>query len=190
MLKIYQLRLKQNSFEVTLKYKGVNVRVAFEDGNTYNGTPAKCYTNNAFKQKAIESSKMFKDKEIVLERQVEEESDRKAAANKPVLQQKRVQKPASAKQAPVKPAKQEKPAPKPAPKPETTKKEEPVAEPENPEPEQEPVKDGDGMEKKTFDNLAEAIQFIATNYQVQVTTPNEARAFLKEHGIKATIKQG
>lgn len=186
MLKIYQLRLKQNSFEVTLKYKGVNVRVAFEDGNTYNGTPAKCYTNNLFKQKAIENSKMFKDKEIVLERSVEEDSDRQAAAKKVALQQKKVQKPAPAKQAPVKPAKQEKPAPKP----ETTKKEEPVAEPENPEPEQEPVKDGDGMEKKTFDNLAEAIQFIATNYQVQVTTPNEARDFLKERGIKATIKKG
>jgi hypothetical protein len=177
MLKIYQLRLKQNSFEVTLKYKGVNVRVAFEDGNTYNGTPAKCYTNNLFKQKAIESSKMFKDKEIVLERQVEEESDRKAAANKPVLQQKRVQKPAPAKPAPAKPAK---PAPKPTPKPETP---EPPVDPE-------PAKDGDGLEKKTFDNLAEAIQFIANNYQVQVTTPNEARNFLKEHGIKATIKQG
>ena len=182
MLKIYQLRLKQNSFEVTLKYKGVNVRVAFEDGNTYNGTPAKCYTNNAFKQKAIESSKMFKDKEIVLERQVEEESDRKAAANKPVLQQKRVQKPAPAKPAPAKPA------PKPTPKPEepAPKPEEPAPEPEN----QEQAKESDGLEKKTFDNLAEAIQFIATNYQVQVTTPNEARNFLKEHGIKATIKQG
>lgn len=181
MLKIYQLRLKQNSFEVTLKYKGVNVRVAFEDGNTYNGTPAKCYTNNLFKQKAIENSKMFKDKEIVLERSVEEDSDRQAAAKKVALQQKKVQKPA-----PVKPAKQEKPAPKP----EAPKKEEPAAEPENPEPEQEPAKESDGMEKKIFDNLAEAIQFIATNYQVQVTTPNEARDFLKERGIKATIKKG
>lgn len=170
MLKIYQLRLKQNSFEVTLKYKGVSVRVAFEDGNTYNGTPAKCYTNNAFKQKAIESSKMFKDKEIVLERCVEEESDRKAAAKKVAMQQKKVQKPAPAKPAPQKPA--------------------PEQEPQEPEQNPEPAKESDGLEKKTFDNLAEAIQFIATNYQVQVTTPNEARNFLKEHGIKATIHQG
>ena len=62
-----------------LKYKGVSVRVAFVDVNTYNGTPAKCYTNNPFKQKAIEASQMFKDKEIVLERVVEEASDRKKA---------------------------------------------------------------------------------------------------------------
>lgn len=181
MLKIYQLRLKQNSFDVTLKHKGVNVRVAFVDGNTYNGTPAKCYTNNPFKQKAIENSQMFKDKEIVLERQVEEASDRQAAAKKVALQQKKAaQKHAPAKQAPKKPA----------PKPEPTKNEEPVAEPENQEPEPTPAKDADGLEKKTFDNLAEAIQFIATNYQVQVTTPYEARAFLKERGIKATIKNG
>ena len=181
MLKIYQLRLKQNSFDVTLKYKGVNVRVAFVDGNTYNGTPAKCYTNNPFKQKAIENSPMFKNKEIVLERQVEEASDRQAAAKKVALQKKKAaQKPAPAKQAPKKPA----------PKPEPPKNEDPVVEPENQGPEPTPAKDADGLEKKTFDNLAEAIQFIATNYQVQVTTPNEAHAFLKEHGIKATNKNG
>lgn len=79
MLKIYQLRLKQNTFEVTFKYRGVGVRVAFVDGNTYNGTPAKCYTNDAFKQRAIEASQMFKDKDIVLERCVAEESDKKKA---------------------------------------------------------------------------------------------------------------
>lgn len=183
MLKIYQLRLKQNSFEVTLKYKGVSVRVAFEDGNTYNGTPAKCYTNNAFKQKAIESSKMFKDKEIVLERCVEEESDRKAAAKKVAMQQKKVQKPEAYT---VKAGgATSTSALKPAPKPEVPKKEE-----ADPEPDQKPVKENDGLEKKIFDNLAEAIQFIATNYQTQVTTPNEARTFLKEQGIKATIKNG
>ena len=184
MLKIYQLRKRQNTFEITLQYKGVGVRVSFVDGNTYNDIPAKCYTNDKFKQMAIENSQMYKNKEIVLERQVEEESDRKAAANKPVLQQKRVQKPAPAKPAPAKPAK---PAPKLTPNPKQTPNPEQTPEPPV---DPEPAKDGDGLEKKTFDNLAEAIQFIATNYQVQVTTPNEARNFLKEHGIKATIKQG
>lgn len=170
MLKIYQLRKKQNSFEITLQYKGVGVRVSFVDGNTYNDIPAKCYTNDKFKQMAIENSQMFKNKEIVLERQVEEASDRKVAAKKVALQQKKVKKAAPAKPAPQKPA--------------------PEQEPQESEQNPEPAKDGDGLEKKTFDNLAEAIQFIATNYQVQVTTPNEARNFLKEHGIKATIKQG
>lgn len=154
MLKIYQLRLKQNSFDVVLKYKGVSVRVAFTDGNTYNGTPAKCYTSDTFKQKAIENSKMFKDREIVLERSVEDENDRKPAAKKTA-----------------------KPAAKPAPKPE----------PAGAAPEEK--LDADGLKKMVF-TLAEAIQYIATNYQQQVQTPNEARAFLKEKGIKATIKNG
>lgn len=188
MLKIYQLRLKQNSFEVVLKYKGVGVKVAFVDGNTYNGTPAKCYTNNLFKQKAIENSKMFKDKEIVLERQVEEESDRKAAAKKVAMQQQKT----AAKQTPKPATSAPKPSPKPEPKP-TFDEAQGTPEPETAEPateSPEPVKGSDGLEKKTFDGLAEAIQFIATNYQTQVTSANEARAFLKEHGIKATIKNG
>ena len=169
MLKIYQLRKKQNSFEITLQYKGVGVRVSFVDGNTYNDIPAKCYTNDKFKQMAIENSQMFKNKEIVLERQVEEESDRKAAAKKVAMQVKKQTNGPKPNQS----AKPDKPAPEP-----------------EPEPEQQPAKDNDGMEKKTFDGLAEAIQFIATNYQVQVTSANEARAFLKEKGIKATIKNG
>ena len=171
MLKIYQLRLKQNSFEVVLKYKGVGVRVAFIDGNTYNGTPAKCYTSDTFKQKAIEASKMFKDREIVLERSVEDENDRKAAVAKTVKVS-AAPKQAAAKTAP------KKSAPK-AP----AKTEEPAAAPE------EAQQDADGLKKMEF-TLAEAIQYIATNYQQQVQTPNEARAFLKEKGIKATIKNG
>lgn len=170
MLKIYQLRLKQNSFDVVLKYKGVSVRVAFIDGNTYNGTPAKCYTTDAFKQKAIENSKMFKDREIVLERCVEDDNDRKAAAAKTA----RVS---------MKPKQAPKPAAKPAPKPAPAKAEGPAdAAPEE-------KLDADGLKKMEF-TLAEAIQYIATNYQQQVQTPNEARAFLKEKGIKATIKNG
>ena len=159
MLKIYQLRLKQNTFDVTLKYKGVSVRVAFVDGNTYNGTPAKCYTNNAFKQKAIEASQMFKDREIVLERQVEEESDRKI--KKVAVHQKPASKPVPLK-------------PNPAPEP----------------PVQEPAKDSDSTDKKTFANLAEAIMYIAQEYKVQVTSAYEARKVLKEHGVTATIKNG
>lgn len=174
MLKIYQLRLKQNSFDVVLKYKGVSVRVAFIDGNTYNGTPAKCYASDTFKQKAIENSKMFKDREIVLERSVEDENDRKAAAVK-AARVSMAPKPAAKKTA--------KPAAKPAPKPAPVKNEEPSgAAPEE-------KLDADGLKKMEF-TLAEAIQYIATNYQQQVQTPNEARAFLKEKGIKATIKNG
>lgn len=175
MLKIYQLRLKQNSFDVVLKYKGVSVRVAFIDGNTYNGTPAKCYTSDAFKQKAIENSKMFKDREIVLERTVEDANDRKAAAAKTArVTTAKKQAPKPAAKTSVKSAQKTAPA----------RAEEPANASQG-----EAQVDADGLKKMEF-TLAEVIQYIATNYQQQVQTPNEARAFLKEKGIKATIKNG
>ena len=164
MLKVYQLRLNQNTFEVTLKYRGVGVRVAFVDGNTYNGVPAKCYTNDPFKQRAIEASEMFKNKEIVLERSIEEESDRKARELKAKNEQ--LKKQGQKDQNP--PIKEEDQNP--------------------PLEEQKPDKEDD--DKKTFANLAEAIMFIAQNYQVQVTSAAEARKVLKEHGVTATIKNG
>lgn len=154
MLKIYQLRLPQNTFEVTLKYRGVGVRVSFTDGNNYRDIPAKCYTNDPFKQRAIEASKMFKDKDIVLERTVAEESDRKKAATEPPQ------------------------APNPSPDP-------PQA--PNQSPEQTGGNTGNEM---TFDGIAEAIQYIATNFGEQVQTANDARKFLKGKGIVAHIKQG
>ena len=174
MLKIYLLRRPQNSFEVTLKYKGVGVRVAFEGGNNYREIPAKCYTRDPFKQRAIEASQMFKDGEIALERTIEEESDRKKAAEA-------VKKPAGESQR------------------ENTlevhgegqgTQAEPLGEPAGTRQEGQGDAGDDGMEKKVFENLAEAILYIATTYQTQVQTANEARNFLKERGIKATIKQG
>lgn len=179
MLKIYRLNKKQNTFEVTLKFKGVGVHVSFVDGNTYNGTPAKCYTNDAFKQRAIEASQMFKDREITLERTVEEKSDRKAAETK-----------AAAKVV-------AKPAPKPAPKAagktsgkgkatdtgkdskqgKQTSKQETKTETEK-EPE------------KVFDNLGEAILYIAQNYDQDIQDEAEVLDFLKANGVNAVIKKG
>ena len=150
MLKIYQLRLKQNTFEVTMRYRGVGVRVAFVDGNSYNDIPAKCYTNDPFKQRAIEASQMFKDKDIVLERSVEEESDRqkaKEAADK-------------------------------ANKPDEANKTD------------KPDKADDGSEKKTFENLGEAIMFVAQTFGIAAKTEAEVRKVLKEHGVSAVIKKG
>lgn len=200
-MKIYQLLKPQNTFEVTLKYKGVNVRVAFVDGNNYRNIPAKCYTRDTFKQRAIEASKMFADHEIVLERAIEEESDRVAAAKKVERKttlrtdtQKRVGvrvmavgKPQNMKEAAGKLAADATGTVAGMPAEETAGV---VAKPA-----EEPAGTGasgddDGLEKKVFDNLADAILFIATNYQVQVQTPHEARSLLKEKGIKATIKQG
>ena len=172
MLKVYQLLLRQNTFEATFPYRGVGVRVAFVDGNTYNGTPARCYTNDEFKQRAIEASKMFQDKQIVLERSVEEESDRQKAAAK------------AAKLA------AQQPQPEPAPSPTPTQ---PVL---NPAPTpgdggtQAPEPTGDGSKEMDFANLGEAIQYIATTWNIPVQTEAEARKVLKEHGINPHIKKG
>ena len=183
MLKVYQLRLNQNTFEVALKYKGVSVRVAFEGGNVYNGTFARCYTRDPFRQKAIENSAMFKAKEIILERQVEEAGDR---LPKVQVRTRKVEKPAApaAGTAPMKPK------PTPAPKPEPA----PTTEPElktdagtTPEP-----TGGDGGDSgiKVFDSLDEAILFVAQEYNEQLTEEKDVRDFLKAHGINPRIKKG
>ncbi|UKK52154.1 hypothetical protein L6472_06120 [Prevotella sp. E13-17] len=167
MLKVYQLRRNQNSFDVTFKYRGVSVRCEFVDGNTYNGTPAKCYTRDEFKQRAIEASELYKNKEIILERQVEEASDIAKKAAK-----------AAARAAKADLGNSTPPPPTPTPPSTPT----PTVDDEDP--------GGDGMQKMTFDNLGEAIQYIAANWQVQVQSEAEARAFLKEHQIQPTIKRG
>lgn len=173
MIKEYQLRKLQNSYEVTLHYKGVKVRVAFTGGNVYNGTMPKFRTDDAFKQKVLEASELFKNKEVVLLRTI----GTKPAAPKPVIQQRKVNgshiKPLQ--KTAVTPA----PTPTPTPEPEPTPTPEPVAE-----------EQGDGTEKKEFANLAEAIQFVAQQYQIAVTTEADARKVLKEHGINPTIKRG
>lgn len=177
MLKIYQLRKNQNSFEVTLKYKGVGVRVAFIDGNTYNNIPAKCYTNDPFKQKAIEASQMFKNREIILERTVEDKPQEKPAVSQTVRTGR-----ASRIGAQVKPV-----APKPAAQPAAP--EAPKA-PKAEEPEQAPEEEASGENEMNFSGIAEAIAYIMQNYQKEVRTENEARKFLKEQGITAHIKKG
>ena len=182
MLKVYQLRLNQNTFEVALKYKGVSVRVAFEGGNVYNGTFARCYTRDPFKQKAIENSVMFKTKEIILERQVEEASDRQPKVQ---VRTRRVAKTAAIPAAKPQVANEQKPAPKPEPAPTVKPKPEPDAGTA-----QEPEPAGDGNEVKVFDSLDEAILFVAQEYNEQLTEEKDVRDFLKAHGINPRIKKG
>lgn len=179
MLKIYQLRKPQNSFEVTLKYKGVGVRVTFVDGNTYNDIPAKCYTSDPFKQKAIENSQMFKNREIVLERTVEEKEPKKPTVSQPVRAQR-----TSRIGAQVRPV-----APKPA---APAAPVAPVVEDsgQGPEPPAEDAGEGGGENEVTFNSLSEAIVSIMQKYGKEVRTESEARKFLKEQGITAHIKKG
>lgn len=164
MIKEYQLRKLQNSYEVTLYYKGVKVRVAFTGGNVYKNTMPKFRTNDLFKMKAIENSELFRNKEVVVVRTINEKQDTQAV----VQQRKKV----------VKPAVQQ-PAPAPA-------VHEPAPEPETPTPDTAQA-DGQSME---FANLGEAILYIAQTWQEQAKTEKEAREILKAHGINPKIKKG
>lgn len=42
----------------------------------------------------------------------------------------------------------------------------------------------------TFDNVGEAIIYVAQNFKVEVKTEKEARDVLKQNGINPTIKRG
>lgn len=179
MLKIYRLKLKQNSYEVTIHYKGVGVRVAFTDGNIYNGTPARCYERDPFKQRAIEASPMFKNKEIVIERVVEEKVKTPAPASVRVTRASRIG-------APMRPA-APKPATPAAPKP---AKEPPSFDESQGTPVDNGTGEGGGENEVTFGSLSEAIVSIMQKYGKEVRTEAEARKFLKEQGITAHIKKG
>jgi hypothetical protein len=183
MIKEYQLQKLQNSYEVTLHYKGVKVRVAFVGGNVYNGTKPKLRTDNPFKMKALEASELFKNKEVVLLRVIGASLPTGKAAV-----------PAKDRASRIKPM--EAPAGKTAaqtsPKVEGTAAAapEPVAEAPATEPATETAPKGDGMKTMEFQNPAEAILYIAQTWQIQVQTEAEARQTLKEHGINPKIKRG
>ena len=165
MIKQYKLNKRQNNYDITLYYKGVKVRVQFTGGNTYKGVLPRCSERDPFRQRAIEASQMFKDRDIILERTIAEPGDNDQAV---AVQTKKAPKPTVAVQTKkvVKPV-------------------EPTPEPE-PTPAPEPVKD----ETKEFANLGEAILYIAQTWQMEAKTEKEARDILKAHGINPKIKKG
>lgn len=169
MIKQYKLNKRQNNYDITLYYKGVKVRVQFTGGNTYKGVLPKCSEKDPFRQRAIEASQMFKDRDIILERTIAEPGDNKPAVT---VQTKKV-KPAVA----VQTKKVQKPV-----------VEEPAPQPE-PEPTPAPEPAGEG-ETKEFANLGEAILYIAQTWQEEAKTEKQAREILKAHGINPKIKKG
>lgn len=217
MIKHYKLRQAQNSYEITLFYKGMHVRVAFTGGNTYKGTFPRCITRDPFKQKAIEASQMFKDKDIILERVAEEKE-----AVKPVNQRR----PRASRIVPMKKVAvsggenagnvgenaaevhDETAGVHEDPKTEDPKTEEPGGEAagtvdandgenagndgKNADEMHDEAAEvqGAGATKMTFDNVGEAILYVAQNFGVETRTEKEARDILKEHGIIPTIKRG
>lgn len=183
MIKQYKLRKAQNNFEITLNYKGVKVMVSFTGGNIYKGILPSDYEKDPFKQRAIEASQMFKDGEITLERTIAEAKDNQQTVA--------VRTSRKAVRKPMQPAAKPAPAPTPAvasPKP-AAKPEPPSFEESQGEANQEPVGEGDGSDM-TFNNLGEAILFIAQKFNVQVQTEKEAREILKQNNINPHIKKG
>ena len=166
MVKVYQLTFAQNNFIVLIPFKGCKVEAKFEKGNVSKGIYARLYTNDKFVQRAVESSEKY-GKMFRLVQTISEPGD---GVVKP-------------KPKPVQPAQ---------PVTEPTPPVEPVASPETPAeptaPTEPAEQEADG--KMTFANLAEAIVYIANNYQIAVTTESEARNVLKEHGILPVIKRG
>lgn len=178
MIKQYQLSRRQNNFEITLYYKGVKVKVNFSGGNTYKGVSPKCFESDPFKQRAIEASQLFKDREIVLLRTIAEPGDSKPAIS---VQTKKVSAaPKSVVKKIVKPAVQ---------KPDTPAPVDPAPSPSDPVNPSDPS-DVTEPASKEFGNLGEAILFIAQNYQTQVKTEKEARDILKANGINPVIHKG
>ena len=180
MLKIYRLNKVQNNYIVNLEFAGVTVRVEFTGGNISKDTPAKKYTNDKFTQMAIENSDQFKDGTFILEREIEEESDKSAAASAPAgmgtspdgngagffgsgtasasdLREKGMllgQDDKTSQNAGT------------------------------------PDAGTDDTQKLEFDNLADALVYAAQNFNVQAESEPAVRKVFAEHGIKVTIHKG
>lgn len=175
MIKVYQLQKAQNNYEVVLYYKGVGVKVLFEDGNTYKGLKPKCYVRDPFRQLVIERSELFKSGEVILERTIPEASDnkqKKPAAKVPISK-------------PDKPVATE-----------TSQADAETVETSQAD-EKPTVSDGEaadataeGAKDMDFGSLSEAILYVAQNFQQAVSTDKEVREVLKANGIIPHIKKG
>lgn len=166
MIKEYQLTQPQNNFFVTIPYKGCQVEVRFEHGNIAKGIHAKYVTNDKFHQRAIENSEMY-GKLFKLVGKVKEPGDDEEQKRPLANTTKKVTTPA-AKGGNTKSGGKKTSEPEPAPAPES---------------------DTENKNKMTFESVADAIVYIATNYEgTEVRTEEEAIAFLAEHGITAEVK--
>lgn len=159
MIKIYELKALQNNYIVSLNFKGVKVRCEFKDGNIAKQIHARLFTNDRFKQMAIEQSEL-NGKMWQLVKSIPEPDD-----NKP-------------KQS----------TDKPAAKPQGADSDGQDA--KTPEEGQDLPADGQAGNTKEFANVAEAIMYIATTYNEQVTNASQARKLLADKGIKAVIHNG
>ena len=186
MIKVYATMEVKNNLITTIPFKGVQVRVEFTGGNSMKNIPAKFYTRDPFTQKALDSSDQL-GRLYYVHQVIKEEGD-----DKP--KQAAVQQPA----APAADATVQTPAPEnPEPPAQEPAPENPNPEvPENPDAGEgaEDAGDSDGSataEKLEFENLAEAVNYIATKYGEQVESESQVRKFIEEkEGKKCLIHKG
>lgn len=191
MIKVYATMEVKNNLITTIPFKGVQVRVEFTGGNSMKNIPAKFYTRDPFTQKALDSSDQL-GRLYYVHQVIKEEGDDKpkqAAVQQPAAPAADATGTVATGKAPA-PENPEPPAQEPAP-------ENPNPEvPENPDAGEgaEDAGDGDGSataEKLEFENLAEAVNYIATKYGEQVESESQVRKFIEEkEGKKCLIHKG
>ena len=180
MIKVYQTIECKNNVITTISFKGVKVKVEFKGGNVMKGIPARLYTNDPFVQKALDES----DQKGRMYRFVQALPEGNDGAPEAGATQQRTQ-----KRAPEKPADDaagtaaavEEPTP---------------GFPTDDAAGSDGIDDGGdnngaGGQKLEFDNLAEAITYIASMWGEQVENENQARKFIEEKtGVKPVIHKG
>ena len=191
MIKVYATMEVKNNLITTIPFKGVQVRVEFTGGNSMKNIPAKYYTRDPFTQKALDSSDQL-GRLYYVHQVIKEEGDDKpkqAAVQQPAAPAADATGTVATGKAPA-PENPEPPAQEPTP-------ENPNPEvPENPDAGEgaEDAGDSDGSataEKLEFENLAEAVNYIATKYGEQVESESQVRKFIEEkEGKKCLIHKG
>ncbi len=174
MIKVYQTIECKNNVITTIAFKGVKVKVEFTGGNVMKNIPARLYTKDPFVQKALDESDQ-KGRMYRLVQEVAGEGDEMA-----VLAGK------AAGTAAHGLSRQDGQSGRDG--------VDGAPEPGFPEPAgeggEEDAGEG-GTEKLEFENLAEAITYIAATWGEQVESESQARKLIEEKtGVKPVIHKG
>lgn len=184
MIKVYQTLECKNNVITTISFKGVKVKVEFKGGNVMKGIPARLYTNDPFVQKALDESdqngRMYR-----FVQELPEAGDVKTAKA-----------PAKRQTTKLANGKVENPE-EPAHGMHTPDSTDGTDAPEPGFPDPSDTEDGGGEggdgsgQKLEFENLAEAITYIAATWGEQVENESQARKFIEEKtGTKPVIHKG
>lgn len=162
MIKIYVTCENKNNLITTIPFKGVKVQVEFTGGNVMKGLPAKFYCSDPFTQKALDESDQ-KDRLYRLAQVIPEESEQAAdPGGKTAGHGQMADGRGQAANSDFEPTNAS--------------------------------SDSDGSaagEKLEFENLAEAVTYIAAHYGEQVESESQVRKFLEEkEGRKCLIHKG